>query len=66
MQHGRTGLLVAPDDVDGLRRATVEVASLDRRHCRAWVEANASQEVFAQRVEEWIRDGLVSRDGSIA
>ncbi len=66
VQHGRTGLLVAPDDVDGLRRATVEVASLDRRHCRAWVEANASQEVFAQRVEAWIRDGLVSRDGSIA
>ena len=66
VQHGRTGLLVTPDDVDALRRATVEVASLERRHCRAWVEANASQEVFAQRVEAWIRDGLVARDGSIA
>ena len=66
VQHGRTGLLVTPDDVDALRRATVAVASLERRHCRAWVEANASQEVFAQRVEAWIRDGLVARDGSIA
>ncbi|MGC6483149.1 MAG: glycosyltransferase [Synechococcus sp.] len=66
VQHGQTGFLVEPDDVDALKRATVAVPSLDRRRCRGWVEAHASQEVFAQRVERWIRDGLASEDVSIA
>ncbi len=65
VQHGLTGFLVPPDDVMALQKATVQAAGLDRHACRHWVEAHASQAVFAERVEAWIRDGLVPRDGSI-
>ena len=65
VEHGRTGLLVPPDDVEALRLAAQAVGSLDRACCRQWVERHASQEVFAQRVEAWIRDGLAAKDGSI-
>jgi UDP-glucose:tetrahydrobiopterin glucosyltransferase len=66
VQHGLTGFLVAPDDVAALREATVQAAGLNRQACRHWVEAHASQAVFAERVEAWICDGLSPRDGSIA
>ena len=66
VQHGLTGLLVPPDDVDALRQATVRVASLERLACRRWVETHASQDVFAERVEAWIRAGLETEDGSIS
>ena len=66
VQHGRTGLLVPPGDVGALREATLKVASLERSHCRQWVQHHASQEVFAARVEAWLQDGLATRDGSIA
>jgi len=66
VQHGLTGFLVPPDDVGALQQATVQAASLDRQACRHWVEDHASQDVFAERVESWIRDGLVPGDSSIA
>lgn len=66
VEQGRTGLLVPPDDVDALREATTKVASLNRQDCRAWVERHASQEVFAERVEAWLGEGLAAGDGSIA
>ena len=65
VQHGLTGFLVAPDDVAALQEATVQAAGLSRQACRHWVEAHASQAVFAERVEAWIRDGLTPGDGSI-
>jgi len=60
VQSGQTGFLVEPDDVSALTDALKRVSELDRADCRAWVEANATQEVFARRVEDWILAGLSS------
>ena len=60
VQSGQTGFLVEPDDVSALTDALKRVSELDRADCRAWVEANATQEVFARRVEDWILAGLPS------
>jgi UDP-glucose:tetrahydrobiopterin glucosyltransferase len=66
VQNGLTGYLVPPDDVAALQEATIQAANLKRQACRHWVEAHASQAVFAERVEVWIRDGLSPKDGNIA
>lgn len=66
VQHGVTGFLVEPDDVDALKGATLRVAGLQRDACRRWVETHASQEVFAERVEAWLQRGLKPGDGSIS
>ena len=57
---GRTGWLVPPDDVDALTEALRHVGSIERSACRSWAEAHASCEVFSQRVEAWIRTGLMA------
>ena len=64
IQPGENGLLVAPDDVEALTEAIARCDSIERAACRRWVEGHASQEVFSQRVETWIRDGL-AEDGNI-
>ncbi len=59
VQPGLTGLLVEPDDVAALAAAAAAVAErIDRRACRAWVEANASRAVLAERAEAWLLAGL--------
>ena len=58
IRSGSTGWLVAPDDVNALTEALRSVKSIDRLACRAWAEEHAAQEVFAQRVETWIVEGL--------
>ena len=55
---GTTGFLVEPDDVAALTQALRDVTAIDRSACRAWVEQNADQAVFARRVETWISEGL--------
>ena len=55
---GTTGFLVEPDDVAALTQALRDVMVIDRSACRAWVEQNADQAVFARRVETWISEGL--------
>ena len=56
---GTTGFLVEPDDVAALTQALRDVMVINRSACRAWVEQNADQAVFARRVETWISEGLV-------
>jgi UDP-glucose:tetrahydrobiopterin glucosyltransferase len=58
VQPGLTGLLVEPDDVTALAAAVAQVGTIERRACRAWVEAHASRAVLAQRVEAWLLAGL--------
>ena len=58
VQHGLTGLLVEPDDVTALAAAVAQVGAIERRACRAWVEANATRAVLAERVEAWLLAGL--------
>ena len=50
--------------VAALTQALREVGSIQRTRCREWVERHATREVFSQRVETWIREGL-TMDGSI-
>ena len=66
IQHGVTGWLVPPDDLEALKMASSKVDQIDRQACRRWVEQNASHTVFAQRVEAWIREGLSAQNGTIA
>ncbi|MAR52230.1 MAG: glycosyl transferase [Propionibacteriaceae bacterium] len=66
IQNGVTGWLVAPDDVEALAVACGKVEKIDRRDCRHWVEQFASHEVFARRVENWVRQGLSSGDSTIS
>jgi UDP-glucose:tetrahydrobiopterin glucosyltransferase len=56
---GVTGVLVAPDDVDGLVAAVGRVGGLDRRACRALVDREYSVEAFARRVAAWL-DGVAA------
>ena len=60
IRSGSTGWLVPPDDVAALTDALRSVRSIDRRACRGWAEKHAAQDVFAQRVEAWILEGLSS------
>ena len=66
LQNGVTGWLVPPDDRDALLAATRKVDAIDRQACRRWVEAHASQAVFAERVEQWLDLTLAAGDGSIS
>lgn len=52
--HGETGLLVEPDDVDGLVRAVARIGELDRIVCRQRVEESYSTAALAARVETWL------------
>ncbi len=54
VQEGRTGALAPPDDVEALVAAVGRARTLERRHCRAWVEAHCSQQAFAARIEAWL------------
>ena len=58
IEDGLNGFLVQPNDLEGMRNATKSVSKIKRRNCRDWFEKNASNIVFAQRVEDWIRKGL--------
>lgn len=60
VQSGETGFLVEPDDIAALTSALRRLPELDRADCRDWVERNASQAVFARRVEDWILAGRSS------
>ena len=57
---GRTGWLVPPDDVAALTEALRRVDSIERSFCRSWAEEHASCEVFSQRVDSWVRTGLMA------
>ena len=59
IQNGLTGWLVPPDDVNALIKAASRISEIDRSCCRRWVESEASQEVFALRVENWLKRGIL-------
>jgi len=58
IEDGFNGFLVRPDDIEGMKKATQSVSKIKRKNCREWFEKNASNKVFAQRVEDWINQGL--------
>ena len=65
IQTGKTGWLVKPDDVKEMIYATSKINQIDRKECRKWVEKNASNEIFAGRVLDWIKAGLKSKKHSL-
>ena len=58
VQPGLNGLLVEPDDVQGLAGAVDRVGAIRREACRRWVEEHASRAVLAERIEAWLQQGL--------
>jgi len=58
VQPGLNGLLVEPDDVEGLAGAVERVSAIRREACRRWVEEHASRAVLAERIEAWLQQGL--------
>lgn len=53
---GTTGFIVTPDDVDALIGAVARIGEIDRRACRAHVEALYSTEAMADRVLAWFSE----------
>ena len=58
IEDGLNGFLVQPNDLEGMIKATKSVSKIKRKNCRNWFEKNASNKVFAVRVENWIHKGL--------
>ena len=58
IENGINGFLVQPNDIEGLINATQLSSEIKRKNCRVWFEKNASNKVFAQRVENWLYKGL--------
>jgi len=58
IEHGFNGYLVHPNDIKGMIEAIKLVVKIKRINCRDWFEKNASNRVFAERVENWINKGL--------
>jgi len=54
VEPGHTGVLVSPDDVDGLVAAVPAALAIDRPACRARAEARFGLAAFAERVERWL------------
>ena len=54
IQHGRTGYLVKPDDKDSLLKYLKTINNIDRKKCREWVKNNASSNIFASKVLNWL------------
>ncbi len=58
IEDGFNGFLVQPNDLKGMAKAIKIVSKIKRRNCRDWFEKNATNKVFAERVENWINKGL--------
>ena len=58
IEDGFNGFLVKPNDIEGLIKATKSISEIKRKNCRAWFEKKATSKVFAERVENWLYEGL--------
>ena len=54
IQHGETGYLVDPDNKDALLSYLEVINKIKRKNCREWVEKNASTDIFANKVVNWL------------
>ena len=55
IKHGLTGFLVDPDNKNELFEYVRKISLIDRNKCRNWVENNASSNIFANKVENWLK-----------
>ena len=58
IEDGLNGFSVQPNDLEGMKKAIKSVSKIKRKNCRDWFEKNASNKVFAERVNAWINKGL--------
>ena len=54
IQHGETGYLADPDDKKNMLSYVEIIDKIDRKKCREWVEKNASTDIFANKVVNWL------------
>jgi UDP-glucose:tetrahydrobiopterin glucosyltransferase len=54
IQHGQTGYLVDPDNKEALVSYVEIISKIKRKNCREWVEKNASTDIFANKVVNWL------------
>jgi len=56
IQHGKTGYLADPDDKLNLLSYVGIIQKIRRHDCREWVEKNASTDIFAYKVVNWLNE----------
>ncbi|MBO6971889.1 MAG: glycosyltransferase family 4 protein [Prochlorococcus marinus CUG1431] len=54
IRHGQTGFLAEPDDRETLLLHVKNIKNIKRINCREWVEKNASSDIFANKVLNWL------------
>jgi len=54
IEHGRTGYLAKADDKKNLLAYVKTIEKIKRKNCREWVEKNASTDIFANNVVNWL------------
>ena len=54
IQHGQTGYLADSDDKKSLLSYVEIIEKIKRSTCREWVEKNASADIFAKKVVNWL------------
>ncbi len=54
IQHGQTGYLADPDDKNNMLYYVEIIEKIKRQKCREWVEKNASADIFANKVVDWL------------
>jgi len=54
IQHGQTGYLADPDDKKNMLSYVQIIEKIKRKNCREWVEKNASTDIFANKVVNWL------------
>jgi UDP-glucose:tetrahydrobiopterin glucosyltransferase len=54
IQHKQTGYLADPDDKNNLLSCVEMIGKIKRKDCREWVEKNASKDIFANKVVNWL------------
>jgi glycosyltransferase involved in cell wall biosynthesis len=54
IEHGKTGYLAIPDDKESLLGYLKILNKIDRKSCREWVKNNASSNIFASKVVQWL------------
>ncbi len=59
IQHGQTGYLSNPEDKENLLYYTNIIEKINRKNCREWVEKNASADIFANKVVNWLNKVII-------
>jgi len=56
IQHGQTGYLADPDNKRNMLSYVEIIEKIERKKCREWVEKNASTDIFANKVVNWLNN----------